>query len=105
MTKRETAPLPGISSHYRWSVFCRCCLAILGGYLFASLSVALITLLTPEELALATYSAMMLSFTVWLVAIMVVFSINSLKKASIVSSTSLLLMLVAVELLQYWRLS
>lgn len=93
------------NTRYRLAVFCRCCLAIIGGYLFANLSVALITLMTPEKLALATYSAMMLSFTIWLVAIMVMFSINSLKKAGVVAAASLLLMFIAVELLKNWRLS
>lgn len=90
-------------NRYRWMVFGRCFLAIFGGYLIASLSIPLITLLTPDNLALATYSALMLSFTVWLVVIIAVFSIKTLKQVSILTVTTIFVMLALITILKWWR--
>ncbi len=93
-----------IFESYRWMVFIRCCLSIFGGYIIASLSVPLIALLFPEHLALATYSALMLSFTIWLAVIVIVFSIKELKSAVAYILISILFMFAFVTILKWWRL-
>lgn len=104
MTKQLNRQPASHLNRYRWQVFCRCCLAIVGGYLIANLSIPVITLLTPQRLALATYSALLLSFVLWLIAIMAIFSMKTLKKATLLTAGTLLFMTIAMLLLKWWRL-
>ncbi len=69
------------ASAFRWAVAWRVVLAVVGGFLIASLSVPLIALPFAET-ALATYSAMLVSFVVWLLVIMAVFHQATVAKAS-----------------------
>lgn len=68
------------TAKYRWMVFGRCFLAIVGGFLIASFSVPLIAL-SSEQKALATYTGLIISFIMWLLIIIYVFSVKSAIKA------------------------
>lgn len=65
---------------YRWMVFGRCFLAAVGGFLIASISVSLIALSSVQK-ALATYTGLIISFIMWLLIIIYVFSVKSSIKA------------------------
>lgn len=65
---------------YRWMVFGRCFLAAVGGFSIASFSVPLIAL-SSEQKALATYTGLIISFIMWLLIIIYVFSVKSAIKA------------------------
>ena len=62
---------------YRFRVLLRILLASLGGFCIANLTVPVIGLMFPEQLALAVYAGLQLSFVVWLVFILAIFSIKS----------------------------
>ncbi|AYA02525.1 hypothetical protein BEN74_06405 [Acinetobacter sp. WCHAc010034] len=62
---------------YRFRVLLRILLASLGGFCIANLTVPVVGLMFPEQLALAVYAGLQLSFVVWLVFILVIFSIKS----------------------------
>lgn len=79
---------------YRWMVLSRIVLAVVIGFAIASLSVAVIASIYPDSRAVATYTGMIASFVVWLIYIIYVFSVKSLRKAWI-SSGILLLVLSA----------
>ena len=68
--------LSNAQQHYRLIVLIRILLAAFGGFAVANLSVAAIALLFPDELAIATYAGFLLSFVVWLVLILAIFSIK-----------------------------
>lgn len=90
-------------TRYRWMILTRCMLAAVGGFLVANLSVAVIGLLFSDFQALATYSAILFSFTVWLFVVLLVFTLHSLRLAALsVCSTSAVMFLV-VQGLQIWR--
>lgn len=65
----------------RWAVFCRVLAAAVGGFVIAGLSVPVITGLLPGSNELATYSAMLFSFTVWLIIVLWVFTTASATRA------------------------
>lgn len=67
-------------ARYRWMVFSRVLAATVGGFLIANLSVPVLAGLFSGQGVLATYSAMLLSFVVWLIAIIWVFSAATLKR-------------------------
>lgn len=84
---------------FRWAVAWRVVLAVAGGFLIASLSVPLLALPFAET-ALATYSAMLASFVVWLLVIMTVFhQATTLKATGLVGG--LLLLMLALYLTFY----
>lgn len=62
--------------HYRMMVLIRIILAIFGGFLIASLTVACIGLMFPDQRALATYTGLLLSFVVWLSFIISIFTVK-----------------------------
>ncbi|MCY1162191.1 hypothetical protein D9M71_25360 [compost metagenome] len=62
---------------YRFMVLLRILLASLGGFCIANLTVPVVGLMFPEHLALAVYAGLQLSFVVWLVFILVIFSIKN----------------------------
>jgi len=62
---------------YRFRVLLRILLASLGGFCIANLTVPVVGLMFQEQLALAVYAGLQLSFVVWLVFILAIFSIKS----------------------------
>ncbi|WP_031569249.1 hypothetical protein [Rheinheimera texasensis] len=87
----------------RWMVFIRCVLAAAGGFLVANLSVAMVGLLFTDTQALATYSAMLFSFTVWLLVVLLVFHLRSVRVAALSVCSASTAMLLIVQGLQIWR--
>ena len=90
-------------TRYRWMVFIRCVLAAAGGFLVANLSVAVFGLLFSDTQALATYTAMLFSFTVWLLVVLMVFHLPSLRLAALSVCSTSALMFMVVQGLQIWR--
>lgn len=66
--------------HYRFTVFIRILLASFGGFGIANLTVAMVGLFFPNQLAIATYTGFLISFIVWLVFILIIFSMQSTLK-------------------------
>ena len=87
------------SMRYRWMVFCRALVAVVGGFVIAGLSVPLLALLLPGSAAMATYIAMMLSFVVWLLVIVWAFSPFTLKRIVLGAAAIIVAMSVLVLLL------
>jgi Na+/melibiose symporter-like transporter len=85
-------------ARYRWMVGWRAVLASVGGFLIANLSVAVLALFADEQRALTTYSATMLSFVIWLLVIMTVFSLAKTRHATLMVLGAMLLMSVVVVL-------
>lgn len=96
---------PSDSIRYRWMVFSRTLLAVVGGFIIANLSVPLIALSSGGNLALATYSAVLFSFTVWLLVVLWVFNADSAKKAWGWTVGIAVVMQILVIILKWWRLS
>lgn len=69
------------AARYRWAVLSRVLAATVGGFMIAGLSVPVITGLLPGPNELATYGAMLLSFTVWLIAVLWVFTASNATRA------------------------
>lgn len=90
-------------TRYRWMIFIRCLLAAAGGFLIANLSVAVIGLLFDDSQALATYSAMLFSFMVWLLVVMLVFTLRSIRIAALSVCSTTVAMFLVVQGLQIWR--
>ncbi|OTG78438.1 hypothetical protein B9T33_14020 [Acinetobacter sp. ANC 5054] len=65
-------------NQYRLVVFVRIFLAVFAGFLIANLTVATVGLLFPNQLAIATYTGFLLSFIVWLVFILAMFSMKTI---------------------------
>lgn len=81
--------------HYRFIVFIRILLASFVGFGVANLTVAMVGLLFPNQLAIATYTGFLISFIVWLLLILTVFSMKSTVKA-VWLSIALLLSLTCI---------
>ncbi|AOA58469.1 hypothetical protein [Acinetobacter larvae] len=64
---------------YRLQVLTRILLASIAGFIIANLSIPAIALFFPTQLAIATYSATLLSFIIWLVFIMSMFTIKKIR--------------------------
>jgi len=77
-------------SKYRWMVFARIVLAVVAGFVIATLSVAVIAFMYPDSRAVATYTGLIFSFVVWLIYIIYIFSVKSLSKALLSSGLILL---------------
>lgn len=92
-------------TRYRLMVFSRCVAAIAGGYLLASLSVSVISFIFFHQQHLATYSGMMLSYVIWLLVILWVFSTSSAKRAWIGVGSALIVAALLSAALKAWRLS
>lgn len=90
-------------NRYRWMIFIRCLLSAAGGFLIANLSVAIIGLLFADTQALATYSAMLFSFTLWLFVVLLVFTLRSLQFAALSVCSISAAMFLIVQGLQIWR--
>lgn len=88
--------------HYRFTVFIRILLAVFGGFGVANLTVAMIGLFFPSQQAIATYTGFLLSFIVWLVLILAVFSMKSTLKAVCLSIGLLLSLGCIVSALKIW---
>lgn len=88
------------NSKYRWMVFSRCILAIVIGFLIANLSVPIIAFIFHGQKVLATYSGLMLSFIVWLLVIIYVFSVKTARKAWLVIGGVFLLMYLFLNSIQ-----
>lgn len=70
-----------LSSQYRWQVASRVLAAALGGYALTSVATVALALLWPLPRAHAVLAATMLSFTVYTVAVIWVFSTRSVVRA------------------------
>lgn len=70
-----------LTAAYRWSVFSRVLAAAFGGYALASASTVLLALIWPVPRAQAVLWATMLSFTVYTVAVIWVFTTRSATRA------------------------
>lgn len=90
-------------ARYRWAVFARVFIAVVGGFLLASLTVPLLAYLFPACLAMATYTGMILSFLVWLLAILWAFSTKTTQRAWLGICGSIVSMGITVLLLKGWR--
>ncbi len=88
--------------HYRFMVLIRILLATFGGFGVANLTVAMVGLLFPNQLAVATYTGFLISFIVWLVLILTVFSMKSILKAFWLSIGLLLSLGCIVSALKIW---
>ncbi|TCM67035.1 hypothetical protein EC844_11076 [Acinetobacter calcoaceticus] len=73
-------------------ILSRIILAIVAGFLIASFSVALIAKLYPATRAVATYTGLLLSFLIWLIYIIYIFSTKRLGRGSIYTVGILLLL-------------
>lgn len=89
-------------NHHRFIVFIRILLASLGGFAAANLTVAMVGLLFPNQLAIATYTGFLISFIVWLVFILAVFSIKSTLKTVCLSIGLLFSLGCIVSALKIW---
>ncbi|MNT63057.1 hypothetical protein D3C72_2008330 [compost metagenome] len=76
MSKTKT-----LSPAYRWSVASRVVAAALGGYAFSSAATVLMALLWPAPQAQAVLWATMLSFTVYILAVIWAFCTPTAKRA------------------------
>ncbi len=86
-------------ARHRWAVFSRVLAAAVGGFLIAGLSVPVITGILPGPNELATYGAMLFSFTVWLIAVLWVFTAASATRAWVgTAATVIALALLALLL-------
>jgi len=74
--KPMTHGLSSLPSNFQPELL-RILLASLGGFCIANLTVPVIGLMFPEQLALAVYAGLQLSFVVWLVFILAIFSIKN----------------------------
>jgi len=88
--------------HYRFIVFIRVLLASLAGFVVANLTVATVALLFPKQLALATYTGFLLSFIIWLIFIVAIFSIKKTKHTIFLSLILILGLGLIVSLLKMW---
>lgn len=87
-------------ARYRWTVGWRVFLASVGGFLIANLSVPVLAVFSDEQRALTTYSATMLSFVIWLLVIMTVFSLAKTWRATLMVLGAVLLMTFVVLMQQ-----
>lgn len=92
------------NTKYRWMVFSRCFLAVIVGFLIANLSVPIIALIFYEQKALATYSGLMMSFAIWTLIILYIFSATTAKRAWLVVSSSFVIMAGCYLFLKWLRL-
>lgn len=65
----------------RWSIFSRVMAAILGGYLFTSIVIALLAIVLPGSRVEAVLTAMLLSFLIYACVVMWVFACRSASRA------------------------
>ncbi|MFW2148016.1 hypothetical protein ACK2M2_07760 [Acinetobacter sp. TY1] len=91
-----------VQQHYRFIVLIRVLLAAFGGFCVANLSVAVVGLLFPDNLAVATYAGFLLSFIVWLVFILAIFSIKKTLNTVWLCSGALLSLGCLVSVLKIW---
>ncbi|MBD8731348.1 DUF3649 domain-containing protein [Pseudomonas sp. CFBP 13710] len=71
----------GVPASYRWAVASRIVAAVFGGYVLAALASVCIAWLLPMARGEAVVSAMMLSFLVYLVAVLWCFASHSAGRA------------------------
>lgn len=71
----------GLTAAYRWAVASRVAAAALGGYALSSAATVLMALLWPAPKAQAVLWASMLSFAIYSVAVIWVFTTRSAKRA------------------------
>lgn len=71
----------GSTAAYRWAVASRVLAAALGGYALASSLTVLLALIWPLPKSQAVLAATMLSFTLYAVAVIWVFSVRSVTRA------------------------
>jgi hypothetical protein len=71
----------GVPTSYRWAVASRVLAAVFGGYVLAALSSVCMAWLLPMARGEAVVSAMMLSFLVYLVAVLWCFASHSAGRA------------------------
>ncbi len=68
-------------SHYRWMVLSRCLAAIFGGYALAAASTVFLSLALPMPRAEAVYLASLLSYVVFVIAVLWVFATRTAGRA------------------------
>lgn len=85
--------------HYRFMVLLRILLASLGGFCIANLTVPVVGLMFPEQLALA---GLQMSFIVWLVFILAIFSIKNALHAFCLTSGCIASLGLLAVLLKPW---
>ena len=91
-----------VQQHYRLIVLIRVLLAAFGGFCVANLSVAVVGLLFPDNLAVATYAGFLLSFIIWLVFILTIFSIKKTLNTVWLCGGALLSLGCLVSVLKIW---
>lgn len=69
-----------VDANYRWKITWRVMLAIIGGYVLTNQISILLSLLLPIPKSDAVMTALLLSFIVYSVIVIWVFSVSSLKK-------------------------
>lgn len=87
---------------YRYKVLARCLLAIFAGFAIANLTIPMIALLFSGQLALATYTGLLVSFVVWLLYIVYVFSAKHLLRIASITLLVLSIQILIVALLKTW---
>lgn len=92
----------GELQHYRIMVLIRIILAIFGGFLIASLMVACIGLMFPDQRALATYTGLLLSFVGWLSFIIGIFTVKRIMFAIQLTFMSIGVLSILTWCLQKW---
>lgn len=87
---------------YRLQVFCRVVLASIVGFAIANLAAAAIGLIFSSQQAVATYSGMLLSFVLWLIFIIAIFTIKKTRHTVWLSGLLLVGLSTVVYLLKLW---
>lgn len=104
--KLQLRELPALQA-YRLKVALRCCMAILIGFLIANLCIPLLGYVLPVlfaeiSFAVATAQGFLLSFVVWLVYIIYVFSAKSLVRIFWLSMLIVLLQGSCIVAAKFW---
>lgn len=86
-------------------VLARCLIAIISGFLIANLSIALLAFSLPMAFARATFLGFLLSFVIWLVFVIYVFSAKSLLRIFIWSSLIMIMQFILITVFKSWSLS
>lgn len=88
---------------YRLKVFCRVLLASIAGFVIANLMVGVIGLGFSKQQAIATYTGLLFSFIVWLIFIIMIFSIKKIRHTVLLSFSLIIGLSVMIYLLKLWR--
>lgn len=87
---------------YRLQVLCRVVLASIVGFAIVNLAAAVIGLIFTSQQAVATYSGMLLSFMLWLIFIIAIFTIKKTRHTVLLSGILVVALSAVVYGLKQW---